>query len=408
MKTWVRLGAILLAVVLLLGTAAPAFADELDDLYEDLERIREERKELEAQEKAIDKKIENLNKELALLDKMLGQSQEKLRKLNQQIRDQEALIAQQEQYIEEKELQIQETEEYLEEQLVHLENRTRALYKNGSVSYLEVLFDAASFSDFLSRLSFLGTIIESDSQLINEVRDTRDWLEQERIALEEELDLLVERRVKLENDRLAAKAEENRVQSLVDEQRSVRTALRAEQDKLAKMIKEAEDEEERINKEIIELLDDEEFKAGDPPAFYNWPVPVTRYISSPYGWRTLYGQPNWHGGIDIAPSHIYWPGSPRFAGTPAYIQAAATGKVASVAYNAGGYGWYVIIAHGGGHATLYAHMHQRPSVSVGQIVTRGQNIGIVGSTGNSTGPHLHFEIRINGVRQNPMNYGPFR
>jgi len=164
-----------------------------------------------------------------------------------------------------------------------------------------------------------------------------------------------------------------------------------------------DEQAEEFNKEITRILDEQKWKEGVAPSSFMWPVPVTRYVSSPFGWRTIYGQPNWHRGIDIAPSHRYWPASAIYEGTPAYIVAAASGTVVTSQFNSS-YGWYVLIAHGGGYATLYAHQHSRPMVSAGDFVAMGQRIGIVGSTGQSTGPHLHFEVRINGEPVNPLNF----
>ena len=128
---------------------------------------------------------------------------------------------------------------------------------------------------------------------------------------------------------------------------------------------------------------------------FGWPTPGYKRITSPYGPRTftLNGKrvSSYHRGIDI--------GAP----SGAKIAASNGGKVVTSAYNAGGYGNYVILDHGGGKMTVYGHMSKR-MVSVGQSVTKGQQIGKVGSTGRSTGPHLHFEIRINGTAVNPINY----
>jgi|SRR5690554_174542 len=403
MKSWLKIGALVLAVALLVGTMAPVLAQELDDMYDELERIRQEMEKVESKKDQTQSELSKLGLELEEYTALLDQARYRLDQLNLEIEEQEDLIDEQEKDIEDKQQEIAETEEHLDEQTGYLEQRMRAMYKNGAVSYLEVMFSATSFSDFLSRLKFLGTIIASDSELINEVRETRDFLAREKIELEDELDLLVERKAQLESDRSKARAEESKIAELVDQrkeqERKLKTALANQEQSLGGLEKDY-DELDRL---VTEILAQEEWNSGEAPSGFTWPVPVTRYISSPFGWRTIYGRPNWHRGIDIAPSHRYWPASVNYQGTPAYIVAAAPGEVLTSAYNSS-YGWYVLIAHGGGYATLYAHQHQRPMVSVGDIVTRGQRIGIVGSTGNSTGPHLHFEVRVNSEPVNPMNF----
>ena len=123
-------------------------------------------------------------------------------------------------------------------------------------------------------------------------------------------------------------------------------------------------------------------------------MPGYTRISSYYGWRTLYGKPDWHTGIDISQGGIYG----------ASIVASLSGTVQTVVYGSRGYGYYVIVDHGGNNKTLYGHMSQI-DVTVGQQVVGGSTvIGRVGSTGNSTGPHLHFEIRLNGQQVDPAPY----
>lgn len=150
----------------------------------------------------------------------------------------------------------------------------------------------------------------------------------------------------------------------------------------------------RLDKEIEKIIlanaGNDEYVGGD----FLWPVKGYNHISSYYGWR--FNNTDFHTGIDITGSGIY--------GKP--VRAANAGKVIFVqtTYTAGkGYGKYVIIDHGGGRATLYAHM-SAVSVSLGDWVAQGDKVGEVGSTGWSTGPHLHFEIRIDGKKTNPMNY----
>ncbi len=130
---------------------------------------------------------------------------------------------------------------------------------------------------------------------------------------------------------------------------------------------------------------------------FMWPVPGYGYISSPYGYRTWSnGYVEFHNGIDIAKGS-------QSSIMGAAIVASNDGVVIRAAYNAGGYGYYIIIDHGGGRMTVYGHCNTL-LVRVNDIVIQGETIATVGSTGNSTGPHLHFEIRINGSNVNPVDY----
>ena len=393
MQKWTKLGALVLVVALFVGTMMPVLAVDLDSYYQELEDLQKELDAQHAEKNTAETEAQRLGRELESLSSMLGQARQRQDRLNLQIIQQQELVDNQELDIEQKQQEIAETEEYLEQQVEYLGQRTRAIYKNGTVSYLEVLFASTSFTDFLSRFNFLSKIVTSDANLIHEVRETRDWLAQEKEILDQELELLVERRVELESDRAAAKAEERRIDGLLVVQKEKHGQLQIVLSNIQSAIGSLDQEMERVQREIYAI----EVHGGAPPSYFAWPVPGFTNISSPFGWRTLSGTANYHRGIDISIPHRYWPGSPHYAGSSARIVAAAIGTVETVRFDprppgGTGYGWYVMISHSGGFATLYAHMHQRPSVNVGDIVAMGQTIGIVGSTGWSTGPHLHFEI----------------
>jgi murein DD-endopeptidase MepM/ murein hydrolase activator NlpD len=180
---------------------------------------------------------------------------------------------------------------------------------------------------------------------------------------------------------------------------SVISGLESQQSELEFDVSEYQEQIDELERKIEEAAQAAQQESVENNIQYDgsqflWPSPGYYYISSNYGYR--WGR--LHKGTDIAGSNIY--------GTP--IIAAADGVVSLVDFNDGGYGYYVMVNHGnsGGnnYTTLYAHMASWPSVSNGQSVSAGDVLGYVGSTGRSTGPHLHFEIRVNGNAQNPMNY----
>lgn len=392
MSRWKTYAVVAVVMLLLAAAVLPAYA-QLDQWQSDLDKIRDQIDNATEEVKQVQARMSKVEAELAEYSRELNRAEATLRNLNQQISTLEKEIDEQEELIEIVTLRINETEEYLEEQNEYLDHRLRAIYQNGAVTYLEVLFSASSFSDFLSRFNFLRSIIESDVELVNEIKALRAELEKDRLLLEDVLAQLVLDREQLVVSRELATREEQRISGLVANQRSLQAQLQSEIAALSRVIGELKDEEDEIEEMIRRAQAEHHYDPGVAPSVFLWPTPGFRWVSSPYGWRTIFGAPNFHRGIDIAGSGINR--------TP--IVASAPGVVMVVQYGSS-YGWWVAINHGAGYSTRYAHMAQRPDVNVGDFVTMGQRIGLVGSTGNSTGPHLHFEIRVNGVDRNPQNY----
>lgn len=264
------------------------------------------------------------------------------------------------------------------------EERLRAMYMHGRRGYLDILFDAENLSDFFARLVYMGNIILFDQNLIIDMMETKS--------------LIVEKRETILNNKSQA-------ESLLLEQTRKTLVLEETLAEKGRIISNLEADEQRYlreislleesNREIERLIRIEQTPV--PNNTYRggrvaWPVPSRSVISSGFGSRTspISGRTETHSGIDIPAPH----------GTS--IVAAESGRVI-FAGRQNGYGNTVIIDHGNGFSTLYGHMSSI-QVSVGQNVTRGQHIARVGTTGMSTGNHLHFETRINGRAVNPMNY----
>ncbi len=409
----IRFSAALLAVLLLCTgpTASPVYAESLDDWYEELEQILQDRQEAEKYLQSIEGELGKVLIRLDRLGKELESAYDLLTSLQREIQRLDSKIAVQEQLIAEKEVEIAETEEWLEENMVYLEGRLRTMYLNGSVSYLEVLLSATSFSDFVTRFIFLRRIVESDAELITEIRETRDWLEAERIELDNQRQALVANRAKVEESRQQAAAEEQRIRGLVETNKQLHKEMAAKKRETAELITVLESEGQELEEKIYTAEEERRIQAGNPPSVLRWPVPVWTRISSYYGNRTYWhsGLGRWvsdfHRGIDITTRDAR-PGGSNY---PSYIVAAASGTVSRAQWW-GSYGYMVEIQHGGGMATRYAHLHKAPSVQVGDFVSTGDIIGILGNTGNSTGPHLHFEVLVynssTGSFQttNPLNY----
>lgn len=263
----------------------------------------------------------------------------------------------------------------------------------GPLSYWSVLFKATSFTDLLGRLDFINEVANHDRNVIEDLRATRAQLAADRAALEQQKQELSD--AKAELDRQIAEADALVAQYSQDEQ--ALEAMHAEKEAdAARLEQEIREEEERRRREEEERRRREEEERQQQPEItesgYAWPTNDTRLITSPFGQRPAPGgiYSTNHGGVDIGANY----------GTN--VLASKSGTVLISRWY-GGYGYCVVIQHGYGNITLYGHM-SRLLCTEGQQVSQGQVIGLVGSTGNSTGPHIHFEIHENGVRVNPLNY----
>lgn len=336
-------------------------------------------------------KADKLKKEIAALESEKAETEKIRDKVQEQVDNTEAQIVAVSEKLEGIEAQLAEVQAQLDVVTAELEEnkdafkqRLRAIYMTGAASNdLMVLMGADDVADYLSMTELSRSVSRHDEQLIEEIVEAVSKVEADYAIVEEK---------KLEQD--AVKRELSNAMAELDEQVEKLEALISESDT---KIDKAQSELDEYNAAIDELNDKiaeasrEEYTADIQ---YNggqfiWPCPGYYYISSSYGWR--WGRN--HNGVDIAGGGIM--------GKP--IVAAADGVVSLASHNAGGYGNYVMINHGSGYVTLYGHM-TRYIVSPGQSVSAGQTIGYVGSTGRSTGPHLHFEIRVSGSPQNPMNY----
>lgn len=373
------------------------------------EKIKESQQELGRVEKGLKdrgEKLAGFKSEEKKLESDLANLEGRLRALQQELNRLEKDIEEMTLNIELKEQELAEAEEQIEIRDAFLKKRLRAIYEKGDAGYLEVLFEVNSFAEFISRLNDLKLIAENDLDLLEQAFEEKMAIEAAKEKLEEEkahLQGLKAERVKMQ--------EELRVQQAAREELLIVVQENIEAQE--KAIRELEQEAQKIESLILQLQAEMRSQTGQytPTGNLLWPLAEygTSWITSPYGPRVhpITGKANtFHGGVDIGIPRNRWPGSPNYNGNPVYIRAADNGVVIYAGLNGTltyGYGRLVIIAHGEELTTLYAHCHTM-LVSPGQEVSRGQNIALVGSTGSSTGPHVHFEVRVNGTRQNPMNY----
>ena len=387
----------LLTISLLLGGQAlsmPSYADDLDDQVQDLQgQIDSSRLEQENWQQV----IEDVSAKLKQIQADLDAANARL----QGIRNKQAEINAQ---IAQTQNEIVKMEAYLKTRQNVLNRRVRAIYMHGQLNYLEVILGANSFSDFANRVELLKRIIRSDYNLILEIQKQKAAIEAKKAQLEEDkrqLDALAAEAEKTQKEIAAKKAEQQKVLDAAKSNKAA--AAQMEQDLNAQLasvrnlIQQRLAAAEAARQAAQQAAESDNGGGGGSYDNYvqgtgamSWPC--SGPITSPFGYRThpIFGTTIFHAGIDIGVDY----------GTP--IHAADSGVVVYSGWISG-YGNAVIIDHGGGVSTLYGH-NQSLAVSEGQSVSKGSVIAYAGSTGNSTGPHCHFEVDVNGSPVNPMGY----
>ena len=392
---------------------------------------------LQEQIDAVQKKADTLNTQIQTLDNEIVGYDNQLKQLSNEINvlEDEVKLATR---------QIRETNQKIEDGKAALSGKLRSNYITGNETTLKILMGADSLASFLTRLEMMRRISESEKKVINdfkeeveELRLARQSLEKKQSELEEKQERVTETKRLTVEKKAELTLKQQDYQSTIDEleeeyQESQDYIKKLDKDSAAyqNYVKQLEQERAAADQEIDDLIrsltattappttadptaQTVSIANGDPsdltttteattiPAGYvqtevwAWPLAdYPCYISSPFGYRDWrIGGNAFHGGTDIAGSGIY--GQPIYASRSGYVAAAVWGTT--------GYGRYVVLDHCDGFVTIYGHCSNL-TVTQGQYVQQGYQIANVGSTGNSTGPHLHLEVRYNGVKQNPMNF----
>lgn len=306
--------------------------------------------------------------------------------------------------IEQKTVEVEEAQKVADEQLEKYKVRVRAMEESGRYNYFEVLFGANSIGEFLSLIDDIGDIMKSDKELedsyrqsVTDLETVKSEYEQAKSEMEDSKTELEALKVQQEKDIAQADAVIATLQGQIGSNSGMLSQLTAQEQQLNKDIQNKVNELNRQNEQNKPQPNPGGGGGGSAVGTGNlvWPSYCT-YITSRQGPRThpVTGEYKNHGGTDIGASY----------GSAIYAADSGTVVRSSDGWN-GGWGNYVMIDHGNGMQTLYAHMSSR-AVSVGQTVSRGQTIGYVGSTGMSTGPHLHFEMYVNGSRIDPQTRYP--
>ena len=372
-KKWQKATAALLSAVCLMTLAPLAHAETLEE-----QRDAHIEKAEQAQQKKgeIESRIEGLSEEKRAVDEAADEATKAYKDVRKELDATEERIDENEDKLEvlNKDFAVKRD---------RLAKRVRDIYINGQINYLDVLFGAKDFQDFFTRMDLLKRVIQQDYDLVQVVFAEKSAIETSQKELEKD-----------------KAAKEKLVTSAADRKKEAEKKQAAKQAIIDKMETDRATQERIINenlaasKEVEQMIRNSRYQPASPAlsggGALNWPLggPIT----SPFGWRVhpITGASRFHSGIDIGGD---------YGDT---IHAAGAGIVSYAGWISG-YGYAVIIDHGGGISTLYGH-NQALLVSEGQSVSQGQAIAECGSTGNSTGPHCHFEVRVDGEPVDPMGY----
>lgn len=368
--------------------STPAAAASSAEIKDQLAALDEEKEQLQQQIDSLSDDIEDATAKKENLEQQINVTVEEITVTSELIEDLNIQIAQ-------KTEELAEAEQALADQEELFKTRIRVMCENGDTSYLDLLLTSGNFSELLTRIEMVNRIMEYDKEIVTEYTQTKQAVEDAKAELEsnrsEQQTLMADlesKRSSLETQQSEVDALAQRLSSELTQTKEEAAALEAERDALSEELR-------QISIQSSQNSGSNGSSGGGnatPTGSLTWPCPAYRSISSPFGYRIhpILGYSKLHTGVDLS------------ASTGVDVLAADGGTVIKSRYNSS-YGNYVAIDHGNGMVTLYAHMSQR-LVSVGQTVSAGQVIGKVGSTGNSTGPHLHFEVMVNGSYQNPMSY----
>ncbi len=363
-----------LVLILIALAVVPILANELDEQQQEVQQQMQVQQQKSAEAK---RKVESVSDQLHKVQMDLDNAQGDYQAIQAKLSATEAQIKT-------NSVILAKAEKDLAARSLVLNKRIRDIYQNGQLNYLDVLFGANDFSDFTTRMDLLKRIIDQDIELIVKVKAERE--------------LVLQKKSELENDKAAIQQLEK---AAVEKKRIIEASKKEREAVLATAVNERDVAEQsyqellETSRKIEQMIRRNQNRNPGPSGSgaMMWPTDATE-ITSPYGWRThpIFGTSIYHSGIDIGAD---------YGDT---VRAADSGVVIYADWM-GGYGKAVIIDHGNGISTLYGH-NSELLVSEGQRVRKGDAISRVGSTGYSTGPHLHFEVRQNGSPTDPMAYLP--
>ena len=384
-------------------------ATDIDSIKQQQEALAQQSAEYEA---ILNEKNAEVEKQQEYVDALVG----KVETVTKEIQVSHEKISALDKQIDEKSAQIEQKNIEIEENMEVLRQRIKTIYLAGEVSSLEIILGAKDFTDFLDKVQLVKSVSAHDEELINEIQAQLDLISEEKAVLEAD-------KVEMEDEKKNLEAKQDELNNLLKENEETLATLQEESDDVLQQLTMTEAQISQLDEELQEYYRElqaqqqqqQQQQGGSappapsrpsvtPPASggYVWPVPGHHNLTSKFEeWRGYYN----HGALDIADGGIM--GATVVAAASGTVVATCTscphnwGKYYSCGCG-GGYGNYVWINHGNGKETVYAHLTS-VAVSTGTYVSAGQYLGTVGSTGHSTGAHLHYETRYNGVKYDPMS-----
>ncbi len=371
-----RVKIILVTLLLLITFVYPVSADDLNDALR-------RQKEIDQQQSRAESSLKNLTTKGEQMEKQIQQFTKDISTAEIDLKNRQDAYAKSQEDVTKIKADVEAKQTELNGRQDTLSKRVRSIYEEGQMSYLEVVFQSTDISDFISRVEYMSCLVGNDQDILSDIRIQKKDLDEKKQQLIAKMD---------EAKDLQQQAEAAKV-SLNDKKSKKEIALarnKQDQDDMITQIDKLEKDSKELEAKIRELQ--KKNKGGVVGSIIVWPTPGYWTITSPFGYRVhpITHKYKLHTGVDI--------GAPYGA----EIDAAGDGEVIFSGWY-GAYGNAVIIDHGNGLSSLYGHMSS-VAVSVDQKVNAGQKIGNVGTTGWSTGPHLHFEVRKNGEPTTPMAY----
>ncbi len=379
-RTFRRIWLISVCVLLLAGSFKPlAHAGTLSELRNSLSRYLSGERQVKGRLRSIKNKQQQASSELFSAQKQLAQAQARLREAEAQLRDTKQLVTETEQ-------QLVETRARLDKHEAQMQQYLLALYRAGEPTYLEVVFQATSFEDFVTRAEFTRRLAQRDEELLTALVSEKQAYERKRAEL-------VVLRARQEDLRAEIKQEQAKIKAQAAAARRELNEVNQDRAAAEQMLAQMQQESQQIEQMLARLQGGGGQRySGSWSGTLKCPISSSYRISSRYGWRIhpILRTRRFHDGVDLSCP----------TGTPIHV--ADKGLVVFAGWQ-NAYGRTILIDHGSGISTMYAHC-SRLAVQKGQTVTRGQVIGYVGSTGWSTGSHLHFGLRKYGKPINPMKF----
>lgn len=354
-----------------------AIASDIKDLKKQQDVIKSKINDVKSGINQVDSKKKSVVSELKVIEKDLQLAYQQLQNARKQLNQTRAELNKTQKELDEAEKEVDKHQD-------ELNVRMRAMYMSGPVEYIEVLLDSSSFADFITRLDMIKCVVNSDKNLLEQLQAKKDFVARKKAQLENQQKQISRHYRSIDQKKTVIASRKGDRQRLLAKLEDEKREYERQQDKLQ------QDAKRLAN--MIQQIQSQNSRSYIGSGAFQWPVPSSTRVTSEYGWRPhpIFKTRRFHNGLDI--------GAPT--GSP--VVAADDGQVI-YAGNYGGYGYTVIVDHGGGISSQYSHL-SRILVSRGQNVKKGSKIGLVGSTGWSTGPHLHFTVLKNGQSANPWNW----